>query len=150
MLRAALLLASGLLLTTPAALAFHGASYHATGNAVGPDGTVYNAIVDWCGYDAFYASCGAPPESFRVQVLDMTSGAVLVDRAFRGAEQFYSIPTYGGNELFLYEGKSLDASVSFDVKGFVYNKLTSPPASHMLYEGNYEAYTLVLVVDQAR
>lgn len=148
MLRVSLLVGMGLLLTaSPMASAFHGGSYHATGQAIGPDGTVYNAVVDWCGYDA---RLGCPYDNFHVVLTDAVTGAPVADSMFRGAEQFGYIPTYGGNELLSYHGYSVDSAVSFDVKGLVYNKLTSPPASHMLYVGNYEAYQLLLTVDQQR
>jgi hypothetical protein len=138
--------AVALLALAPLAGAFHGASYHATGQAIGTDGVVYNAAVDWCGYDAYYRGCGGY-ETYHVVITDATTGAAKADSgSFPGTWQGGG-PEWGNNEILLYHGTSTDPAVSFDLKGVVWNQF-SPCHSKMVYVGNYQDYQLVLTVDQ--
>lgn len=134
------------LATAPLAGAFHGASYHATGQAVGLDGKVYDATVDWCGYDASYRHCGGY-STYHVVLTDANTGAVAVDSGqFAGAWVGYG-GARGNEEVLLYHGTSTDPTISFDLKGVIWNQF-SPCQSKMLYVGNYQTYQLALTVDQ--
>jgi hypothetical protein len=125
------------MLTVPVASAFHGSPYVAHGVAVNLAGEAHLVDVSWNGWWQ---------QTYTVRLYDVP-GVWIVDHTFLGAEaNIGGGPIASVWEIFLYHGFSIDPSVSFDIRGFQ-QILLVPQAQQMVYGGNYQDWTLALVVD---
>lgn len=142
-MRTHLLLAiATLAMTAPSALAVHGSPYTAYGVAT-LNGNVYDAVVEWTGY---WNPTG-PSNSFIVTISVPNTGEVLVNNhLFPGTWQSPCF-CYGGTEFFFpYHAWDTANDVNFDIKGLQTLQINTGN-QFMVYVGNYNAYELVLVVD---
>lgn len=134
-----LTLALGALLLAPSlASAVHGSPYTATGIAVGPDGSVLDAEVRWTGWAT---------QSFVVTLVDATGNVIVDHDTFPGLETWQG-PVYYNTEFFQYHGwanPAVGGSAHFDIRGYQIIQINTGQL-WMWYIGNYEDYTLELVV----
>ncbi|MCA1813455.1 MAG: hypothetical protein LC624_05840, partial [Halobacteriales archaeon] len=137
----------GLLAVTPAATAFHGSPYTAHGIAT-RNNQVYTALVDWTGWAPV---SGQEYNSYYVTLTDPATGVNVVNTHFPGYEQWiYGGPLPSQWELFIYNGLDVPTNgQTFHIAGFqqIQQLYVEPKIQTMLYEGNYQDYTLLLAVD---
>jgi hypothetical protein len=135
----------GMLALSPSALAVHGSAYRAYGVATSPNapGVFYNAEVDWTG---FYGLDGYPAWGFEVKIDDMTTGLPVTPHTFFFGQETEQGRAYGNTEVFLYRGWASNPAINFQILGI--QSITITDASQkMVYQGNYDDFQLLLVVD---
>jgi hypothetical protein len=125
-----------LLTIAPTAMAVHGSPYTAYGIAMlGTE--VFDITVQWTGWWT---------RQYVVTITDQVTGGQLVYDPFAGYETWPWGRVYGNTEILLYHGYSAQNAAHFDIKGYQTINLQTG-VQNMLYVGNYDSYTIMLIVD---
>lgn len=145
-MRSTLLAAVGLCLVmlTPHVVAVHGEAYDAYGIATLGD-EVFTVHVAWTGYN-FNTPCG---QCFVVEITDGQSVRV-VDTSFPGVWSGNG-PVFYFFEVLAYNAQASAAAggaAHFSISGVQAQQVAggAPQKAIMLYQGNYDAYKLLLAV----